>query len=202
MATLAVGLTGGIASGKTLVADFFRAHGVPLIDADVVAREVVAPGSAGLARVRSEFGARFVRNDGALDRAAMRQHVFSRPDERARLEAILHPLMAQRIAELRALWQAPYGILSAAILIEQGMHKQTDRVLVVDVPESLQLDRLVQRDGIDEALARSMLAAQLPRENRLQHATDVIDNAGSPELTRRQVDQLHQAYLALAAARS
>jgi dephospho-CoA kinase len=198
MAALTVGLTGGIASGKSLVGDLFAGYGVPIIDADLIAREVVQPPSPALERIRQSFGAHFLRSDGSLDRAQMRRHVFSDPVERKRLESILHPLIEQRIAELRGAWTQPYGLLSAAILLESGLRKQVQRVLVVDSPVALQLQRLMQRDGIDRKLAESMMAAQLPREQRLQQATEVIDNSGDIAQARSQVEHLHNAYLALA----
>lgn len=195
---LTVGLTGGVASGKSLVQDAFVALGAPVLDADQVAREVVQPGSPGLAAIARDFGPEFLQADGSLDRARMRAHVFAQPQARRQLEALLHPQMRAAMIHWRDAQDAPYCLLSVAILLESGFHELVDRVLVVDAPEAVQLQRLMQRDGSSEALARQMLAAQTSREQRLQAAHDVLSNAGDPDSTRAQVHKLHRFYLALA----
>lgn len=195
---LTVGLTGGVASGKTLVETIFVELGVPVLDADQVSREVVHPPSAALDLIRTQFGVEFLNPDGSLNRARMRALVFADPEQRTKLEKILHPLMFKRIGEWRNACAQPYCVLSAAILLESGLRQLADRVLVVDAPAVLQRQRLRIRDGISESLASGMLAAQFSREQRLQSADDVVDNSGSMDETRRQVLALHQSYLGMA----
>jgi dephospho-CoA kinase len=201
-----VGLTGGVASGKSLVADQFRALGVPVLDTDVLARSVVEPGTPALAEVTATFGPGVLGPDGRLDRTRLRELVFADPDRRRRrrlrrLEAILHPrILAALEAEARAA-AGPYQVLVVPLLFESGFDARVDRVLVVDCPESLQRERLARRDGASPALVEGMLAAQLDRDARLARARalphDVLDNGGDRESTRRQVTELHRRYLAL-----
>lgn len=190
-----VGLTGGAGSGKSLVGRLFEAHGVPVLDADQVARAVVVPGSVALGEIARQFGAGFLDAQGRLDRARMRAHVFGKDSERHKLEAILHPLIEHRLRQWRDDQTASYCILSAAILLETRFIQLVDRVLVVDVPEITQIQRLVARDGIEPALAQQMLRAQMPREARLALAQDVIVNDGTPEQAAERVRTLHLAYL-------
>lgn len=198
MSALTIGLTGGIASGKTLAADAFLSLGVPLLEGDTVAREVVQPGTPALAQIEAAFGPDYLLPDGTLDRARLRQRVFADPDALRRLEQITHPAIRRRLEQWRDMQTAPYCILSVPILIESGMDALVDRVLVVDVAPETQLRRLLARDGIGETLARQMLAAQASREQRLRHADDVIDNSGSPGQLHAAVAQLHLKYLELA----
>lgn len=193
-ATLTVGLTGGIASGKSLIQKAFEDLGVPVLDADLVARQVVTPGEPALAEIARVFGAEMLLPDGTLDRRRMRERVFAHPDARRQLEQITHPHIRRRIQEWLAAQTGSYCVLSVAILIEARMTDLVDRVLVVDCPVEHQLQRLQQRDGIDETLARAMLAAQAAREQRLAVADDVIDNSGSPEAAIAAVSRLHQHY--------
>lgn len=197
-AQLTVGLTGGIASGKSLIQSAFEAHGVPVLDADRVARDVVAVGEPTLAEIAAAFGADMLLPDGALDRRRMREHVFADPGARKRLEGITHPHIRTRIRSWLAAQSGPYCVLSVAILIEARMNDLVDRVLVVDCPVEHQLRRLQQRDGIDETLARAMLAAQASREQRLAVADDVIENSGDPQTAVAAVRQLHDYYFLLA----
>jgi len=193
---LTVGLTGGIASGKTLVADAFIALGVPVLDADQVSREVVAPGEPALALIAEAFGAEALQADGTLDRRRMRERVFGNPAELRRLEAITHPAIRRRMRDWRDAQTAPYCMLSVAILVESPrMRELVDRVLVVDVPVELQMTRLTTRDSVDLALARQMIAAQATREQRLAAADDLIVNDGSVEHTLAAVAALHHRYL-------
>lgn len=193
---LTLGLTGGIASGKTLVADAFIALGVPVLDADHVARDVVAPGEPALALIAEAFGAEALQADGTLDRRRMRERVFGNPAELKRLEAITHPAIRQRMRDWRDAQTAPYCILSVAILVEAPrMRELVDRVLVVDVPVATQMARLTARDTVDPALARQMIAAQASREQRLAAADDIIVNDGSIEQTLAAVKALHERYL-------
>lgn len=196
---LAIGLTGGIASGKSLAVAAFNALGVPVIEADLVAREVVVKGSPGLEAIRERFGARFLQRDGALDRRAMREHVFADAGARRDLERITHPLIRARLLAWRDAQTAPYGVLDNPILIESGMDALVSRILVVDAPESLQLQRLITRDRIEPGLAAQMLAAQASRAQRLARADDVIRNDGAPQGVTSAVQQLHPFYRGLAA---
>lgn len=200
MARYTVGLTGGIASGKSLVSQLFRDLGVPVLDADQVSRIVVEPGRPALAEIAAHFGADVLLADGQLDRRRMREIVFADPEARRALEGITHPRIRQFIREWLDAQQGPYCILENAILFESGMDALVDRVVVVDVPESLQRLRLVDRDGIDPVLVERMLAAQSPRELRRARADDVIENTGTVEQTAQAVRRLHEAYLTRAAA--
>jgi len=196
--SLRIGLTGGIASGKSAAARAFAALGVPVIDADQVAREVVAPGEACLQAVKEEFGSGVLADDGSLDRRALREIVFADPARRRRLEAILHPEIGRRIRAWLEAQDAPYVILESPLLLETSQHRLVDRVLVIDVSEALQLTRTMTRDQCDEARARAILAAQMPRALRLQRAQDIIVNDSGLEELGRQVTDLHQRYQALA----
>jgi dephospho-CoA kinase len=194
-----VALTGGIASGKSAVCARFAALGVEVIDADVVARELVAPGMPALHEIVAEFGADMLDPHGCLDRAAMRERVFADAGARRRLEAILHPRVRAVLRERASSARSAYVILAIPLLVESGGdYAWVDRVLVVDVPRDVQHARLIARDGIGSALADSMLDAQASRAQRLAIADDVIVNDGTlAELDQRVVD-LHAKYLALA----
>jgi len=196
---LVVGLTGGIASGKSLAADAFKAAGADVIDTDVLAREVVAPGTDGLARIAAEFGAEVLTADGELERNAMRQRVFSDSHARQRLEAITHPLIEAEALDRLARCEAPYAVLVVPLLLERGWQRLTDRVAVVDCQAHQQRERLRERDNAsDEAIERT-LASQLSREERLAHADDVLVNTGAPEALEAQVLELDRSYRAQAA---
>src|SRR5690625_3152211 len=170
---LIVGLTGGIASGETTVADLFTGCGVPIVDADIAARDVVAPGSQGLNEVVQAFGSEVLTPAGELDRRALRERVFSDPAERKRLEAILHPLIGQRLQQGLASAKGPYVLLVAPLLLEGTLKQTVHRVLVVDVPEEVQIQRVMARDGSQRTEAEAILAAQMPRQERLAQADDV-----------------------------
>jgi dephospho-CoA kinase len=196
-----VALTGGVASGKSAVERRFEALGINIYNADVAARAVVVPGSDGLAAVVSAFGEDALDASGQLDRPAMRQRVFSYADERHRLEAILHPRIRAWLREHAAADRGPYCLLSIPLLAEHiGHYRWVDRVLVVDAPETLQIARLIRRDGVDAALAERMLANQASRAQRLKLADDVIDNSGTEAALDAQVAALHARYLELAGA--
>ena len=173
---LIVGLTGGIASGKSAVAEEFAALGIPVLDTDEIAREVVAPGSAGLARVVERFGPGVLDESGALDRAALRSRIFADEQDRRDLEAIVHPLVVETLSQRAAAAGGPYQIHVVPLLIETGLAERMDRVLVVDCEPAVQLERLLHRDGGDRAQAERILAAQANREQRLAAAHDVIAN--------------------------
>jgi dephospho-CoA kinase len=199
---LVVGLTGGIASGKSLVGALFVKLGAPLIDTDAVAREVVAPGEPGLAGIVKEFGTGVLSPSGDLNRSALRTLVFADEMKRRKLESLLHPLIRRRtLAKLGDL-TAPYALVAVPLLLETNFGELVDRILVVDAPESAQLERLMRRDAIPRPEALAMLHAQVDRATRLRAAHDVIDNSGTTEATRRQVELLHRRYLDLAAQRA
>ncbi len=194
---LRIGLTGGIASGKSTVADMFRAHGVPIVDTDVIAREVVQPGQPALDDIRHEFGDDVISEDGGLDRAELRRIVFSDDDARRRLEAITHPRIGEAARAQAASAGGAYQIIVVPLLVNSALRGFVDRVLVVDCDEDTQIRRLVERDSEAEGQARRMLAAQSSRDERLAIADDVITNTTSIEDTRRQVDALHRKYYGL-----
>jgi dephospho-CoA kinase len=197
VARLRIGLTGGIASGKSTAAERFSELGIPVIDADNVARAVVLPGSPGLARVIERFGAG-VAAAGRLDRRALRQVIFSDPAARKNLEAILHPLILAEI-ERRAIEAiGPYLVIATPLLVEGGKLDRFDRILVVDVDEDVQLKRVMARDACSLEQARAILAAQATRADRLKAAHDVLLNAGTVSDLRQAVDDLHERYLRLA----
>ena len=195
---LKVGLTGGIASGKSAVADAFAALGAAIIDTDAVAREVVCPGTPALAAIEREFGAEMIAASGELDRSRLRGLVFADADARRRLERIVHPAIRTRTLELIDSTEADYVLIAVPLLVETGFGQFVDRVLVVDCPEEIQLARLMQRDGVSENEARAALAAQTDRMTRNAAADDIIDNSGSLAALKAQVEALHARYLELA----
>jgi len=194
-----VALTGGIASGKSTVADLFAALGVPVIDTDVIAREVVEPGEPALAEVAAAFGPGVLGPDGRLDRRCLRELIFADPTARRRLEAILHPAIRARMEAQSRAAGGPYQLLVIPLLAEGGRRDHVDRVLLVDVPESAQVERLMRRDGSSREQARAALAAQASRAVRQAIADDVIENTGGVEDLRARVAELHGEYLRLAA---
>jgi dephospho-CoA kinase len=194
---LRVGLTGGIASGKTTVARLFAALGVPVIDTDELAREVVAPGGPLLPRIAARFGPDVIGSDGSLDRAALRSLVFADPKARADLEALTHPPILEAMRARSRDAGGPYQLLVIPLLVETGLRREVDRVLVVDADEAVRLRRLQARDGATLDAARALLAAQVERETRLAAADDVIVNDGDVHGLRDQVEVLHARYVAL-----
>lgn len=195
---LKIGLTGGIGSGKSTVAALFAARGVPIVDADAIAREIVQPGQPALEEIARTFGREILRPDGSLDRHALRTLVFADPNKRARLEALLHPRIRQRMRKQVANLSGAYCLLVIPLLLETGQTDLVDRVLVVDCPQALQIRRVTERDGLDRAEAERILAAQTSRPARLAAADDVIENDGNEAALERQVEALHRRYLALA----
>ena len=192
-----LGLTGGIGSGKSAVAQLFIEQGVHVVDADHAARWVVEPGRPALARIVEHFGPQVLQADGQLDRAALRTRVFSDADERRWLEALLHPLIAQEIVQHLAKAESPYAILVSPLLIESGQYAMTQRVLVVDAPERLQVQRTMQRDQATAEQVQAILKAQATREERLRHADDVVVNDRDLDELRSEVERLHSFYLTL-----
>ncbi|MHC9013105.1 dephospho-CoA kinase [Stenotrophomonas rhizophila] len=202
MSRFVIGLTGGIAAGKSEVSRRFEALGITVADADLAARAVVAPGSEGLARIAAHFGTNILLADGQLDRAALRARIFDSAQERQALEAITHPAIRQLLRQTCEQAEGPYAIAAIPLLTEAGGRQQypwLDRILVVDVPVAVQHARLMQRDGIDTALADRMIAAQASREARLALADDVVVNDGHPDHLQAHVERLDRAYRELAA---
>ena len=198
-----IGLTGGIASGKSALEKAFAAHGIVVEDADLLAREVVAPGEPALAAVVERFGRDVLRADGQLDRAALRVRVFGDPDQRRALEAILHPAIRARLEAICRAAPGPYAIAMVPLLTEGGgraAYPWLHRILVVDTPAAVQKARLMQRDGIDATLADQMMAAQASRAERLALADDIVVNDGDIHHLQHAADALHLRYLALATA--
>jgi dephospho-CoA kinase len=199
---LVIGLTGGIGSGKTAVANTFAAMGVPVTDTDALAHALTAPGAPGYEAVLDAFGPSFRRPDGTLDRSALRRLVFADANARVRLESILHPLIRAAARPEIAAWRAPYGVLVVPLLLERTGGIPVDRVLVVDCPEDEQVRRVVARSGLSPAEVRAIMATQLPRADRLARADDVLDNAGAAEAIGPLVAGLDRRYRQLASARA
>jgi dephospho-CoA kinase len=202
MSQFVVGLTGGIGSGKTAVSDRFAQLGIAVVDADLASRAVVEPGRPALDAVREHFGDAVIAADGSLDRKALGAIVFADPGERRRLEQITHPYINEYLANALASADSPYAILAHPLLIETSQARVCQRVLVVDVPEALQIERTVARDGREESQVREILAAQASREQRLTAADDVIVNDQDLAHLDREVARLHEQYLAMATAAS
>lgn len=195
---LVIGVTGGIGSGKTAATDRFQTLGIKVVDADLASRVVVEPGRPALQAIAEHFGAGVISTDGTLDRRALREIVFANPDERKWLERLTHPLIAQEIVQQIQSSTSPYTILASPLLLESGQSRMAQRVLVIDVPETVQIARTTRRDNTDEAGVKAIIAAQMKREDRLAKADDVIVNDQSLEALHAAVDQLHQHYLELA----
>ncbi|MBU6491884.1 MAG: dephospho-CoA kinase [Burkholderiales bacterium] len=199
---LTIGLTGGIGSGKTTVADLFAAHGVAIIDTDLIAHRITAPGGAAMPAIQLAFGPTVVAHDGSLDRARMRALAFSNPQAKARLEAITHPLIraeAEREANEAA---GPYLVFVVPLLVESGRWTdRVDRVLVVDCPEAVQIERVMRRNNFTRDQVEAIMAKQATREARLAAAHDVIVNDGATASLDSEVSRLHEQYLKLANAK-
>ena len=193
-----VALTGGIASGKSTVAELFAALGVPVIDTDVIARQVVEPGQPALAQVVAAFGEGVLDASGGLDRRRMRERIFADPGARHRLEAILHPVIRAEMARQSLAAAGPYQVLVIPLLTEGGRRDHVDRVLLVDAPEELQVRRLVTRDGVTHEQAQASLNAQAARAERLALADDVIQNTADVDELRKAVVALDGKYRRLA----
>jgi len=196
-----VGLTGGIGSGKSTASGLFAQQGVPVIDADAIAREVVAPGQPALEAIRQAFGAAAIGADGTLDRAWLRTRVFAAPGERQRLEELLHPLIREAIRDRVRRLTAPYVIIAIPLLVEKGWRSEVDRVLVIDAPVEQQIARTASRDQMQTEDVMRILAAQASRKERLAAADDVLCNEGDLNALRERVTLLHQRYLRLAGQR-
>jgi len=199
MTTYRVALTGGIASGKSTVADLFAALGVPVIDTDVIARDVVEPGQPTLTQVVEAFGSEVLAPDGRLDRRRLRERIFADPGARRRLEAILHPAIRAEMERQSSAADGPYQVLVIPLLTEGKRRDHVDRVLLVDAPEELQIQRLMERDGVSHEQAQASLNAQATRAERLAMADDILRNTGRPDDLRAAVCGLNGKYLQLAA---
>jgi dephospho-CoA kinase len=196
-----VGLTGGIGSGKSSAADEFAELGIALVDSDAIAHELTRPGGSAITALRAEFGAEYITAHGALDRPRMRGLVFEDAGAKRRLEGVLHPLIRQETTARVAAARAPYVVLVVPLLLETGAYRElVQRVLVVDCSEATQIARTMARSGLTESEVRAIMAAQLPRAERVARADDVITNDGDRAALREQVRALHERYLALAAA--
>jgi dephospho-CoA kinase len=190
-----VGLTGGIASGKTTVANLFAQYGIDLVDADVIAREVVSIGSDGLNAIKQHFGQGILLADNSLDRAALRAQVFNNPEQRLWLNNLLHPMIRRRMLDQVQASTSAYVIMVVPLLFENHLDSLVDTTLVVDIAPELQVSRTMQRDAVSKEQVEHILASQMTREQRLALADNIIDNQGEHEQLRSQVFRLHQQYL-------
>lgn len=197
-----VGLTGGIGSGKTAVSDIFAGLGIDVIDADIIARDVVKPGTPALASIVEKFGRNILNAEGSLDRAELRAKVFEDSNAKVWLNQLLHPAIREAMQQAIVESITPYCILSVPLLIENKLQHLVDRILVVDCDETLQLQRALARDGSSEATIKSIMASQASRTTRLSHADDVVVNESSLAALSEQVNTLHEAYLEMAQTRS
>lgn len=193
-----VALTGGIASGKTTVANLFHEHfGIDLVDADVIAREVVEPGTNGLKAITAHFGQTILNQDGSLNRTALRERIFADPEQKTWLNQLLHPMIRQRMQQALAQTTSPYTLLIVPLLVENQLQNMADRVLVVDVEEHVQIERTIARDNVSIEQAQAILAAQATRAQRLAIADDVLKNDAKNQKLLPQITLLHQKYLAM-----
>lgn len=190
-----VALSGGIASGKSTIAHLFAQLGVPIIDADIIARQVVEVGTPALEQITKHFSQEILLENGELDRSQLREIIFNNDHERLWLNNLLHPIIAQETKKQFAQQTKPYVIWVVPLLIENNLHQLADRVLMIDIPEALQLERLINRDRISESLAKKMIATQVCLTDRLAFADDIIVNDGDLESLKIQVDNLHKQYL-------
>lgn len=192
-----VGLTGGIGSGKSAVSKRFEQLGITVVDADIVAREVVLPGEPALNKIARQFGSDILLGDGNLNRTALRKIIFDQPEKREWLEQLLHPLIRERILLQLTQASSPYAILASPLLLETDQHLLVDHTVVVDIDEATQISRTTVRDSTDTAQVKAIIAAQMPREERLAHADTIIDNSGSEELLQPQIEALHNRFVTL-----
>ena len=194
-----VAITGGIGSGKTTIANQFAALGIEVVDADLIAREVVAPGTPALAAIVNHFGAEMLTEQGLLDRRALRERIFSDPAAKSWLNALLHPIIRSEMLRQCAAVSSPYCLLVVPLLVENRLTELADRVLVIDVDEATQIERTCRRDGVSREQAQAILASQANRSERLAMADDVLDNqSGTTETIRARILALHETYLAFA----
>ena len=195
---LVIGLTGGIGSGKSTVTKCFASLGVPVIDADIITRELVKPGKAALKEIEAHFGPDTIQTDGLLDRDWLRARIFENPDERKILEGILHPRAKKCAKKVISKLKTPYCIFCVPLLLESGWNDMVQRVLVIDVPRDLQIKRTMKRDGISKSQVETIINTQIDRDSRLAAADDLLTNTGSKASLLKQVNDLHKLYLKLA----
>ena len=195
---LVIGVTGGIGSGKTAATDHFQSLGITVVDADLASRVIVEPGRPALKAIEEHFGASVIAGDGTLDRRALREIVFAKPEERKWLEQLTHPLIGQEIASQIQNSKSEYTILASPLLLESNQHHLAKRVLVIDVPESVQVERTITRDNTTEDGVKAIIAAQMKRQDRLAKADDVIVNDQDLAHLQQEVEKLHQTYLEMA----
>lgn len=201
MSRFVVGVSGGIGSGKTTVTDMFKGLGIDVIDADVIAREVVEPGSPAVQKIVDKFGGDIIEQNGHLNRTKLREIIFSQPELKIWLNALLHPLIREQMAVQTQQAKSPYCILSVPLLVENNLNNSVDRVLIVDVSEQTQLDRTLKRDQVDQQQIQAIMNSQASRAQRLAVADDVIDNNGEQKELIEQVHKLHANYLEIASLR-
>ncbi|PID54855.1 MAG: dephospho-CoA kinase [Gammaproteobacteria bacterium] len=197
MSDFVVGLTGGIGSGKSAASDYFATKGITVVDADVVARDIVQAGTAALAAIAQRYGKDILLDDGALNRAELRSIVFADARERQWLEGLTHPLINRQIEQQLQNAISDYAILSSPLLLQNAQQTHCDKIIVMDVPETTQLERAMARDDNDEAQVKRIMAAQMGREQRLEKADFILDNTTSPAALYQQIDKLHPQLLAL-----
>lgn len=193
-----VGVTGGIGSGKTAATDHFQSLGITIVDADLASRVIVEPGREALIRILEHFGPEVIAADGTLDRRALRKIVFNNPDERKWLEQLTHPLIGQEIVRQIQASQSPYTILASPLLLESGQSQLAQRVLLIDVPEALQIERTTKRDDTTEEGVKAIMKAQMSRDDRRARADDIIVNDQDLAYLQQEVEKLHQRYLEMA----
>src|SRR5690554_149367 len=195
---LVIGLTGGIGNNKTAASDYLATQNINIVDADVVARLVVEPGQPALQAIEQHFNNHVIQSDGTLDRRALRAIVFTDPNARKELEAITHPAIGMEILRQLQASNSPYTLLVSPLLLENSQHKMAQRILLIDVPEELQLARTSNRDQVDEAQVKAIMAAQMSREEKRHRADDIVLNDADLANLHRQLDDLHQQYLEMA----
>ncbi|RXJ72471.1 dephospho-CoA kinase [Veronia nyctiphanis] len=196
--TYVIGLTGGIGSGKTTVSDLFAEQGVDVVDADIIARQVVEPGTEGLNKIADKFGSGMLTDEGTLNRSALREHIFSHPEDKEWLNQLLHPIIRQKMKDDCQQATSPYCLLVVPLLVENNLISLIDRLLVVDVSEETQIKRTVQRDGVSRQQVENILASQASRDARKKAADDLITNEDNSDTLKEQVVVLHNKYLTLA----
>ncbi|MBA3981553.1 MAG: dephospho-CoA kinase [Alcanivorax sp.] len=195
-----VGLTGGIGSGKTAASDYLASLGITVVDADLASRVIVEPGQPALAAIEAHFGAEVIAADGTLDRRALRERVFADPEQRKALEAITHPAIGAEIMRQLQASRSPYTVLVSPLLLETSQHRMAQRILLIDVPEALQVARTTSRDEVPAAQVEAIMAAQMPREEKRARADDIVVNDGDLSHLQAQLDTLHARYLEMARA--
>ncbi len=199
---LTIGLTGGIACGKSTVTQLFEKLGVPVIDADDIAHNLVRPQQPALALLKKRFGSQIIAANGSLNRAALRELVFNSPSDKEALEAILHPLIYQTMQQQLSQCNSPYVILSIPLLLEGKHPLQIDRILLIDCPEAIQIKRVKSRNGFSEKMIKAIIKSQCSRNERIHHADDVINNTSTLKKLTSEVNKLHEFYLKISTSKN